>query len=473
MTDSGTTTTRWNPDYEEAIAYIAGLSPTLERPTLARMKLFMKEQGDFQNSIPSFHVGGTNGKGSTATVLDGLLRGLGLKVGRFTGPHILRWNERMSFDGEPIEDSEFAEVTAIVREHSLAFGQRHPDMGPLTWFEFLTAMAFFYFQRRGVDCAVLEVGLGGRFDATNVAENVLGTIITNIDLDHTHILGDTQEQIAFEKAGIMKTGVPVMSAATDGALEELRRQALAKGTIVVSVDSEGRLCEDSKTDSNLTMPEEGIVETLLSHLSLIGPHQRVNAALALRALFASSLLLHLSEEAIEVNLGKSLERVYWPGRIQVFEDRRLVLDGAHNPAGALALREALNKLLNTRYCFVTGFFKNKNVEGFIDNLVTPEDRILTCQVDTRRKTYPVDEILEICRSRKIEACAMESVADALTYATETLREGEMIVATGSFTVLRDVMKELGWKTVEDGRPALSNVPVAGSQLKQTVTNQGC
>src|SRR5262249_13929104 len=148
----------------------------------------------FQNTITCFHVGGTNGKGSTVAILDAILASTGRKVGRFTGPHIMRFNERFALDGKTIDDQTFAEIATITQQRSLEFAARHPEFGPLTWFEFLSAMAFFYFTRERADVCVLEVGLGGRFDATNIVDNVLGTIITNIDLDHTQFLGDTREK---------------------------------------------------------------------------------------------------------------------------------------------------------------------------------------------------------------------------------------------------------------------------------------
>src|SRR6185369_3255745 len=157
---------RTTMNYLQTLAYIESLSPTLERPSLKRIQLFMEEQGQPQDTFPSLHVAGTNGKGSTVAILDNVLRAAQLKVGRFTGPHLLRWNERFHLNGMPIEDERFAQLASRLREKSEDFGRRHEDLGPLTWFEFLTAIAFFFFAEEKVDIGVFEVGLGGRFDAT-------------------------------------------------------------------------------------------------------------------------------------------------------------------------------------------------------------------------------------------------------------------------------------------------------------------
>src|SRR5277367_1360757 len=213
-------------NYLESLAYLDSLSPTLEKPSVERIKCFLNLHDNPQNSFKSFHVGGTNGKGSTVAILDSVLRAAGFKVGRFTGPHLLRWNERFHVDGKAIDDLTFARYATQIRQLSEEFGNAHPELGQLTWFEFITALGFFLFKDAAVEIAVLEVGLGGRFDATNVVgDKLLASIITNISLDHTHILGKTEELIAGEKAGIIKAGKLIITGATGAALQVIADRA--------------------------------------------------------------------------------------------------------------------------------------------------------------------------------------------------------------------------------------------------------
>ncbi|MBX9669869.1 MAG: hypothetical protein K2X93_19750 [Candidatus Obscuribacterales bacterium] len=442
-------------NYLETIAYIESLSPTLERPTLERMQLFMREQGDFQNKIKTFHVGGTNGKGSTATILDVLVRSLGLKVGRYTGPHILCFNERYSVNGRFISDAQLSRIATEVRILSEKFGEKYPEFGCLTWFELLTAIAFFWFREEEIDCAVLEVGLGGRFDATNVADNILASVITNIDLDHTHILGDTVEKIAFEKAGIIRNGVPVVTYAKGSALEELTQRANEVGANLISLHAtDGAVNEDAQIKRIPTVPKaEGSLllkdGEALRQLSLIGPHQRRNAELAITALCLSNIVANV-EDKVSKHLVDTLSGVYFPGRIQVLADRNIILDGAHNPAGALALRKALDERSSASRTFVLGFFGNKDVPAYLRNLLAEGDFVVACQAESRRATYPKEGIVDHCQKLGIEALSADSFADALSIAQARAGEDEIVV-TGSFIILKTLMEHLGWNSVEDGR----------------------
>ncbi len=443
-------------NYLETIAYIESLSPTLERPTLERMQLFMRELGDFQNEIKVFHVGGTNGKGSTATILDALVQSLGLKTGRYTGPHILRFNERYSVNGQFIADAQLAEIATEVRSLSERFGEQHPELGSLTWFEFLTAIAFFWFKEEEIDCAVLEVGLGGRFDATNVADNILASVITNIDLDHTHILGGTVEKIAFEKAGIMRPQIPVITYAHGAALEELAKSAKSVGASLISLHGneggEGGTSDSDRGAFRGDCLNASAIEAL-HQLSLIGPHQRQNAEMALTAVCLSNLIDDV-EDKVKGRLAKTLSDIYFPGRMQILPDRNIIIDGAHNPAGALALRKALCERSPSSHVFILGFFGNKDVQAYLSNLLGEGDFVVACQAEARRATYPKEEIVTLCERLGVEAVAAETVADALAIAQAKAGSKE-VVATGSFVILKALMLHLGWESVEDGRKHLS------------------
>lgn len=436
-------------NYQESIAFLESLAPMSEPPTLERIKRFLEWQGSIQNAIPTFHIGGTNGKGSTAIIVDSLLQSLDLKVGRFIGPHILRWNERISINSRSIDDQRFAELVTRIRALSEDFASLYPALGRLSWFEILTAMAFFYFKEEAVDYQVLEVGLGGVFDATNAADNVCGTIITSVDLDHTQILGDTVEKIAVEKAGIIKPGLPVFTNASGKALAEIEKQAESIGSRVYCGDKPPA----SSTRLAAVLPEH--LDSLLRSLSLRGPHQKNNARLALFSLSMIEALDQVipgDDKQTKRKFSQALARIYWPGRLQSLSGTGIILDGAHNPASARALRIALDDLEVENCCFVVGFYKSKDALGFLKNLLRRSDRVIACSLKTRRSTYSSATIKQLCRRLKVEAVRVESVKEGLELAVRKRADGETIVATGSFTVLKETMEHLGWTSVDMGCP---------------------
>jgi dihydrofolate synthase/folylpolyglutamate synthase len=395
-------------NYDEALAYIDSLTPTILNPDLTRFAAFMKQHGSLQDSIPSFHVAGTNGKGSVVAMIDSALRSAGYNVGRYTGPHLLRWNERFHVNGKPISDERFAELATKVRALSEDFGRQNPQLGSLTWFELLTAMSFFLFVEAKVDYAVFEVGLGGRWDATNVLNHPLVSVITTIDYDHTHILGDTLEKIAGEKAGIVKRGVPVVTGTNGVALETIRAKCTEYGAPL-------SVCEECNTE-----------------------YQHFNASVAKLALQVAGL-------------PTALGPVYWPGRFQFIPDERLILDGAHNVAGGRALRQALDERFpNERRIFVLGFFQNKDVGGALEALLRPGDRVVASQAKTTRAVCDRNLIVEYARRLGAEAEAADTLREAFERAKKTKSGTDVVIATGSFATVKETMSAMGWKTVEDG-----------------------
>ena len=240
-------------DYQQAIKYLEDLAlleqkrPSL--PGLKRIQAFLYYYNTPQNSFMSFHVAGTNGKGSTVAILDSILRQSNFKVGRFTGPHLLRFNERFHLNGKAISDQELAVLVFDLKQKSEIFASLNAELGALSWFEFLTALAFFYFAQSGIDVAVIEVGLGGRFDATNVLQKLYATGITNIGLDHQNILGSKLEDIAIEKAGIIKANIPIITAASEPALSVIAHRAAELNAKLIN--SEERSLEKSAAYLNI------------------------------------------------------------------------------------------------------------------------------------------------------------------------------------------------------------------------------
>jgi dihydrofolate synthase / folylpolyglutamate synthase len=425
-------------NYLQAIAYIESLSPTLLNPSLERVAAFLEFFDSPQEKFATIHVGGTNGKGSTVAMVDAVLRGAGLKVGRFTGPHLLRWNERFHIDGQPIDDEAFAELATEVRAMSEEFGAKRPDHGQLTWFEYLTAISFFYFARQGVDVAVIEVGLGGRWDATNVLVSPTVTAITNVDLDHTHILGNTVAEIAAEKAGIIKPGVPIITGCVGDALATVRAKATAVGAPIF-------VCSE-KTPAKSPKWIDAFNNAIASK-ALMGDHQKRNAMIA----FA---VLETVEEALGRPLLAACEKgfstVYWPGRFQYLPKQKLLLDGAHNVSGAKALRQAIDSFLpNKQQIFVLSFFQNKNVNGLLRELVRPGDVVFAAEAASKRPVCPVSDIVKFVEELGGTVHACSSIGNSVQQARQSYPD-TVLVCTGSFATVKETMLAVDWQSVEDG-----------------------
>lgn len=435
-------------NYEESAAYIESLTPTILNPDLARFACFMQENGKIQDKFHSIHVAGTNGKGSTVAILDSVLRASGLRVGRCTGPHLLRWNERFHVQGEAISDENFADLCTRIRVLSEDFGVRHPDFGSLSWFEFLTALAFFYFYESSVDVAVVEVGLGGRWDATNVLSQPLVSVITSIDFDHTHILGSTLTAIAGEKAGIIKPNVPLITAASGEALEAIKNRATEIGAPMFVANDDGTVIGPDVVDL-------AGFKNALGSLALPGVHQTLNSLVAyvVLALCEKRLGVPLLSHAVA-----GFTDVFWPGRLQFIPERNLILDGAHNVGGITALRSSLDSIFpGRRRIFVLSFFENKNVQGALTALLMPGDRVFISEAKTHRAVCPSEKIAEWSRSLGAEATCAATIGEAFDMANKARAVDDLVAATGSFSTVKDCMIALGWASVEDGRQATAPV----------------
>ncbi len=323
------------PAIKDTLEYLYSLQSSGIKPGLRRVEALLKALDDPQKKFPSIHIAGTNGKGSTAAMTEAALIKAGFRTGLYTSPHLVRFNERIRISGRPVSDRVVAGAASAVREalRSLKGEEARPS-----FFEFTTAMAFLLFRDKKVDIAVIETGMGGRWDATNTAAPLV-TIITNIEKEHTQYLGTTLAEIASEKAGIIKPGVPAVTAeekpaalkAIKAAARKARSPLYILGRDFSTADGGGgRL---SYTGMGRSLP--GL------RLGLRGPFQRRNAACALAALeiFASAGFA-IPDRAIRAGFGKT----DWPGRVEVLSRRPLVLlDSAHNPSGAASLAGALRE----------------------------------------------------------------------------------------------------------------------------------
>jgi len=325
-------------------------------PGLARIRALTARLGDPQARLRFVHVAGTNGKGSTAAMLAAILTAAGYRTGLFTSPHLSRWNERFRIDGREILDADFC-AAAEAMGRCLEDGEESP-----TEFERLTAMALWYFARERCDVVVWEVGLGGRFDATNVIGVPEAAVITNLDLEHTAVLGDTIEQIAFEKAGIIKPGGEVVLYRQSAAATDVIRQACAERRCPLTITDGAQqrlLAHDLSGQTFSYRGREGL------RLGLIGAYQYKNAAVVLDTVDALRRGgWRISEDAIRAGLARAV----WPARFEVLRRAPLVLlDGAHNPNGARELARCFASYLPGRkLTLVMGVMADKDSAAMLD-----------------------------------------------------------------------------------------------------------
>jgi dihydrofolate synthase/folylpolyglutamate synthase len=344
--------------------------------------------GDPQNKFPSVHVAGTNGKGSVAAMLAGMLRAQGFRTGLYTSPHLARIEERVRVDGRMIPPRRFRErLTALkaVIDRAMAEGELayHP-----TYFEVVTALAFVEFAERRVDVAVLEVGLGGRFDATNVVRPLV-SVITTIAKDHEKHLGATLGRIAFEKAGIIKTGVPVVCGARgEAALRAIRRAARERKAPMTEVFGPGRRFEARKTRGGYRFVYEGERGRYAFTPGLAGRQQGANAATAIAA---AEVLSRVWKPLDAARVLAGVRSIRWEGRLETVRRRPLVLlDGAHNPEGAEALAVHIRDVIRRRVVLVFAAMRDKDLRSMTRSLFPAASKVVLTRVPYKRSATPED-----------------------------------------------------------------------------------
>ena len=388
----------------------------------------LERLGNPQDSFRSVHVAGTNGKGSVSAMLSRILRDAGYKTGLFTSPHLVRYNERIQVDGIQISDSEVEKYFSILEPHMDAMAEES-ELKRITFFEATTAMAFLYFRDMKVDYAVIEVGLGGRLDATNVITPEL-SVITSLSLDHTRILGDKIEKIAAEKAGIIKDGVPVVLARNEEkAVEVIERIAKERSAPLTLVGRDFEIIDSSyslrRVKCTLKTPASLLLE-LKSGMG--GIHQIENCATAATA----ARMLGMDTEAIK----SGLKRAKWPGRMEIVRDKPLLLiDGCHNRAGAESLLETLRGEGIEKMMFVMAFSSEGRERNILTVLEPVIDRLVITAPDNPR-AIPVDEAVRIAEDVLKNRVRMEK-ADTVKDALKEI-DGDACIA-GSLYLVGEVM----------------------------------
>ena len=410
------------------------LSGLGSKPGLERIESLLQEMGNPQRELQYVHIAGTNGKGSTSLIIADILIKAGYRVGRFTSPHLHSYLERFTIDGVEISAAIFKPFLDGIEKHiqvMLKRGEDHP-----TEFEVLTAIAFQYFRNEGVDIAVLEVGMGGSYDSTNVITPLVG-VITGVDFDHTAFLGTTLGEIAANKAGIIKPGVPVVVGMMDEeALEVIKDKAQLLGAQLyhsdeISISPLGRPGLDNQT-VNIEGAGFGLTGV---RFSLRGDYQLRNLAVALRALLVMQDRGYAIEEQ---NIRNSLAMLKMPGRLEVVKQSPLVIvDAAHNSQGASALANSLDILLPGRSkVLVLGLLDDKDREGIVSALGrNTRTAIVTRPQGTRSQAW--HEVEQQWRQKfpDIEVAAVENITAAVDAGLAMVGEDEYLLITGSFYVI--------------------------------------
>jgi dihydrofolate synthase/folylpolyglutamate synthase len=402
--------------YRDAIEFLFSLQMFGTTFGLEAVQRLAERAGSPQKELRFIHVAGTNGKGSTCAMLDSIYRAAGWRVGLYTSPHLVSFRERIQVDRRLIPENDVARLVADAQRWLADFPREsHP-----TFFEVVTVMALRYFAEQKCDVVIWETGLGGRLDATNIV-TPLASVITNVQFDHEKWLGDTLEKIATEKAGIIKPGVPVITAAEAPEALKVIRETAARLNAPLHVIGE----QSSTTRSFLP--------------GLSGAHQRSNAALAVRTVEVVRGALPFNNSAIE----RGLVSVPWPGRFQVLErgPQTLVLDGAHNPAGARALAETLRaEFPNRALTLVLGVLEDKNWETLCRTLAPLGARIIVTPVSSQRTANP-EILVKACREAQPRSAV--SAVNSLTEALNLTRRDEIVVITGSLYLVGEAMELLG------------------------------
>lgn len=431
-------------NYPDALTFLYGLQRFGIRLGLENVLRLVEAFGHPEVAFQSIHVAGTNGKGSTSAFVDAILRAAGCKVGLYTSPHLLEFRERILVNGDPISEQELvALATEVARVVDRVFTPS-PLSSP-TFFEAVTALAFLHFARVRVEWGVVEVGLGGRSDATNILQSKV-SVITNIGLEHEEHLGDSLESIAAEKAGIVREGGWVVSAAEGAALDAIVRIVREKGARLIRVQDHYRVTHLGRSAQGETFRLAGRTRDYDSlHIPLVGGHQILNAVTAV------AVAELLEEEGIwvgEAAIREGLAATRCPGRLQVVSTRpRILVDGAHNPPAIMALRTFLKEdRLPGRLMVIFGVLKDKAWERMLAILAPLTSTVILTRPESDRGAEP--RVLASTASRCFPHVQIaETMPEALDIARSVAEADDTILVTGSLFTAAGALRALGFATL--------------------------
>ncbi|MGI6526063.1 MAG: bifunctional folylpolyglutamate synthase/dihydrofolate synthase [Caldicoprobacterales bacterium] len=420
-------------NYDEALDYIYHTAKLGSKLGLQNITELLKRLGNPHTTFPTVHVAGTNGKGSVTAMTASMLHKAGYRVGMFVSPYLENFTERIQIGYQEIPREELAVLTREVKEQierMVGDGFNHP-----TVFEVVTALGFLWFARQKVDIAVIEVGLGGRLDATNVILPLV-SVITSISYDHTGILGSTLPEIAFEKGGIIKPGVPVVSYPQAEQAEKVLEELAKKHGCSYYPVSSNQVRERYSTFPEQCFDFSWRKETFKGlTISLAGKHQQLNAACALSCIMIlKEMGFNISTEAIYSGLKHSR----WPGRLEMARSNpSVLLDGAHNPSGAAALAEAVKLFFSDKeICLILGVLCDKDVENVTSILCSFADKVTVTMPDSPRST-PAEELARIAEKYHSDVLICPDFKKAIHHGIGWAQEGDnrMLVISGSLYLI--------------------------------------
>ena len=407
---------------------------------LDNTKKLLHTAGDPHKGMKGVHIAGTDGKGSVAAMLTSVMMKAGYRPATYTSPHLVNFEERMTVSGKPIERNELA---ALIRKYRKMVDKLSEEGVHPTFFEVTTSIAFDYFKKRGAFPWIVEVGMGGRLDSTNVIEFKTG-VITSIGLDHTKYLGNTAEKIAREKAGIIKPGMRIVTAASGPVLGIIEKKAEKEGAEVFALSRDF----DAETISVSLEGTEALIHGLYGdyhlRIPLVGRHQTANAALAA---VSAELMRHDGIYAESNAIISGISSAVWKGRFEVVSQNPLVImDAAHNPHGALALSRTMKDVgLEGKYTLILGMLKDKDIRSASEILMRGAKRTLITQPKYAERAMDSGEFLKIARSMGFEAEAEPSPEKAVKIA---VNYGDPVLVTGSIYLLGDILSTVDFNKAE-------------------------
>lgn len=411
-------------NYKESVEYIHSLLQFGIKPGLERISMLLSSLGNPQDKIKTVHIAGTNGKGSTSTHIANILTAAGHKTGLYTSPYVLSFCERIQIDGESISEEKLSKTVTKVQKEIFKLNEKGIV---ITEFEAITAAAFLYFYEVGCEFAVIEVGLGGRFDATNVLSSPKASVITSISLDHTKILGDTLPKITFEKCGIIKNGVPVVTSANQNSevLEVIEKTAKDKNcNLTVTNPKNAEIISDKLGETVFEYDGESYT------LHLCGEHQIENAVNAIE----SARLLGISEEFIKSGIAKT----QMLARMEIIGKEPLIIrDGGHNEGCAKALRNFILRYRIKNIKMLVGMMADKDTDRYLQIVCPLCDSVTVCTPSNPRAESAEDLLISAKKYCK-EAFATQNPKEAYEQVLRSANKDGTVLLCGSFYLMSDI-----------------------------------
>jgi len=459
--------------YRDALSYLDSLV-NLERRSdydyreslkLDRMRRFAALLGNPHKGMASIHVSGTKGKGSVAAFVNSILTEAGYRVGLYTSPHLLSFRERIRIGDEVISESE---VASVMDEIKPALDEMDKEGSSPTYFDVCTMMAFIYFRRARVDFTVLEVGMGGRLDSTNIADSMI-SVITPVSFDHTKYLGSTLGEIAFEKCGVIKDGTTVISALQYAeVMKVISETAVSKrcGLTVLSRDLFFEIHDSSIRGQQFSLLTKSCEYTFL-RIKMLGDFQVENAALAVAVAEALKPKgVFIKKDVIKSGLAKAR----WPGRLEVIAtEPTTVVDGAQNAASAMRLKKALLRVFGyRRLILIFGAMCDKDIDGMLRQISDLASTVIVTRPNSERAASSVDILGKLIKYKdEIDVVTTESVKDAILAAGEKAGKDDLILITGSLYLVAEAMQ-----ICNKGDVSLSPKPLQNKDLESTLDRSG-